>query len=314
MYVSIASYRDPFLQSTVDDAFSKAAYPEELEIGCFIQAFSEDTDCLITNDYGGRVKYSVETPGKVFSVTTCRNRANQWLVPEHEFVLQIDSHSRFTNYWDDCLIADYCENVGSTNALFSSYLPGWVPLPGGSEKKNSNYVTNYSIAVFDEEFSKKSFFTSYELVPKLVTFTRSVGDYVPSWYLAGHFIFAPTDYFLSTTQPEWVLFWGEEVYHSLSAFTRGWDVYIPPNIPVYHMYPQHVSHLNLNKLWKDFPQEWADRHRHSTDLVIDAIVNRTIGEQFLGESRDLDTLYNRLGYDLGETFSRWRDEYNSTLH
>lgn len=312
MYLSIASYRDPLLQSTIDDAFSKAAYPEEIEVGCFIQAFPEDIDCLVTNDYGGKVKWSVTTPGEVFSVTACRSRANQWLSDRHEYCLQIDSHTRFITYWDDSLIADY-ESFAIDTALFSSYLPGWVPKES-ADKIFPQSQSDYLLPVFDEIFSKKTFFDHYELVPKLELLQRNPGTTVRSWYLAGHFIFGPSTYFLSVKQPPWILFWGEEVYNSLVAFTNGWDVFVPPTLPLRHMYPQDVPHLSLNKLWKDFPYRWASTMRSSTDMVIDAIAGRTVGDEHLGGIRALDDLYTFIGYDLGTTFTRWRDEYRTTLH
>lgn len=315
VYLSIASYRDPLLQSTIDSAFLNARFPEALEAGCFIQIKQDEQASVkyqVTNNYSGRVHYKVATAGEIFSVTYCRNKANSWLKPQHSYVLQIDSHTRFEKDWDQKLIEEQ-QNLFSKKTLLSSYLPGWTPSVGGVDFLQDHNPSYYSTAHYSNEVAKRSFFNTYELVPKLEGSPRPTKTAIKSWYTCGHFLFGPASYFLEVSQPDWILFWGEELYHSLMAFTHGWDVYSPYNMPLRHMFPQDVPHLELNKIWKDFPVEWHSRKADSTDKVIDAIINRTIGPNYLGASRPLDCLYDYLGYDLGKLLESWRDEYRS-LH
>lgn len=42
IYVSIASYRDPYLQSTIDSLFLEADNPENITVGCFIHALENE--------------------------------------------------------------------------------------------------------------------------------------------------------------------------------------------------------------------------------------------------------------------------------
>jgi hypothetical protein len=315
VYLSIASYRDPLLQSTIDSAFSNARFPEDLEVGCFIQIKEDDPDSVqhqITDTHQNRVHYEVAAAGKIFSVTYCRNRANTWLKPSHKYVLQVDSHTRFEKDWDQKLIEEQ-KNLSSKKVLLSSYLLGWVPLEGGIEFSQPHTPEHYSIATYNNKDAKNFFFDSYELVPNLKGGSRSSRSAVKSWYTCGHFLFGPADYFLQVQQPDWILFWGEELYHSLVAFTHGWDVYAPYSMPLRHMFPQDVPHLELNKIWKDFPDEWHGRRIDSTDKVIDAIIDKITGPDYLGTDRSLDELYGYLGYDLGELFESWRNEYRA-LH
>jgi len=316
VYLSIASYRDPLLQSTIDSAYATAKHPEKLEVGCFIQVLPSDLSVvnqIVSNDYNGRVKSEVILSGDVFSVTECRNRANKWLSKKHQYLLQIDSHSRFLPNWDETLIREQVE-LNNSKVLFSSSLPGWQPRKNDvdfMQPYNSGYA---STVTFNDERAKKTFFNTYELVPSLVGTNRTVGDYIKSWYTCGHFVFGPVEYFLSIKQPNWILFWGEELFHSLMAFTHGWHVFVPPSLPIRHMFPQDVDESKLNKLWKDFPDRWNLEKNPSTDRVIDAIVNKRIGEGYLGNVRPLDELYEFLGYNLGEVVEGWRHEYRTTLH
>jgi len=324
MYISIASYRDSFLQSTIDSAFCNADNPENLIVGCFISVLKEDPDAnkfIISNDYNGRVKSEVITAGDFFSVTKCRNKALQWLLPSHEYVLQIDSHTRFEQGWDSKLINSY-KQTNNDKCILSCYIPGW-------------WIDDFDQEVYDEidlnkKFyyidynnspSKKAFFSSYELVPDISLKDKSENAPVKTWGMCGHFIFSNVDYFLNTIQSEWIQFWGEELYASLVAFTSGWDVYYPEYIPIRHLYPQDISeNMSIkyfnnpdgpNRIWKDFSDIWFNKIKDSTDKVIDAILEKRIGESYLGDKRSLDDLYKMIGYDIGKLIESWRDEYRN---
>ena len=324
MYVSIASYRDHFLQSTIDSAFCNADNPENLIVGCFISTLKDDLDInkfIISNDYSGRVKSEIIEAGNFFSVTKCRNEALKWLSPEHKYVLQVDSHTRFDVGWDSKLIECY-EKIGSNKAVISCYLPGWSINDVGEEVYSKlDIADSYFDIGYSNNASRNAFFKSYELVPELVKKPKPEGKSVKSWGMCGHFIFSNTEYFLNNSQSEWIQFWGEELYVSLNTFTRGWDVYFPNIIPLNHLYPQDITSrmsieyfgdtLGPNKIWKDFSELWFEGIKSSTDRVIEAILEKKTGDGYLGEDRSLDDLYNIIGYDIGNLIEGWRDEYRS---
>ena len=105
IYVSLASYRDPYLQSTIDSLFCEADYPKNIMVGCFIHALEHEIKSSeLERTYDGKVQYDLELAGKMFSVTACRNRCLKWLDDTYDYILQIDSHSRFDQGWDTRLI------------------------------------------------------------------------------------------------------------------------------------------------------------------------------------------------------------------
>jgi hypothetical protein len=97
IYVAIPSFKDEYLQSTIDDLFYRAKYPNDITIGCFIQIDenSNDNNVLISNDYDGKVLFEYETIGKVLTIPGARLKSYQWLNEKHKYFLQLDAHSRF---------------------------------------------------------------------------------------------------------------------------------------------------------------------------------------------------------------------------
>lgn len=314
IYVSIASYRDDYLQSTIDNALITAHDPALIYFGCFVQLLDEDfftNTRRVRDTHAGKVFYEEAEAGEVFSVSACRTRANQWLTEEYDYVLQVDSHTRFTPGWDLSL-KTWIKSCPA-NSLFSSYVPGWVPLGDGTEELNPDFEQGCQEATFNDEVAKGSFMRTYDLVPNLVHRRKADDAVYESWYLCGHFIFGPSTYFLEVAQPSWILFWGEELYHGLLAASYGWRVFIPPKLPIRHLYPQDVQSNIGSKLWVDFNARWAAEHDPATDRVLDAIISKKTGKDYFKDVGLVENLYRRIGYDIGKLLEEWQNE-RKALH
>ena len=316
IYVNIASYRDPGLSRTINDLYEKASHPERVYVGCFIQANADEvSDMVPNNDWDGRVKVAIKEPGEIYSVTKCRNLANEFLDNTFDYVLQIDAHNRFEDNWDSYLV-DHLESYEKHEIILSSTLPAWEVDDTGCEILRVDLNDHLArVHTFQSDEAKQRFLDSYELCPTTYWHpdTYKFADRVMNWNMSGHFIFTHAEYFLEVPQPEWVYFWSEEVLNGLIAFTRGWDIYVPKYIPVYHQYPQNLHPKDSvrgkrNKLFYDFPESVA-LGKATTDRTIDIILNNTVGEGALFGKRPLTELYEYLGYNLGELLDEWRKAY-----
>ena len=294
IYVAIASYRDPLLTSTIHSLYENADNPKNITVGCFIQSYEQDRSAETPVDrfLDNQVFYQVINPGSIFSITECRNRAMQFLSDEHTYVLQVDSHTRFHKSWDSILL-NYIKDLPLKSAI-STYLPGWRPLPDGEEEIQ---VNNY---FFEPTFTEKcgEDLRKGNIVPENVPIESDIKFLYKSWYLAAHCLFARKELFKHINQQSWILFWGEEFINSLSAASEGWDVYLPYSPPLSHMYPQNVPYLNLNKLFKDFPDEWDKKGLETANTIFDMLNNRVEREGFT--QAGLDKVTAQIGYNLVE--------------
>lgn len=319
MYISIASYRDPMLQSTIDSAFKNADHPEDLTIGCFISVISSKPNLekhLISNTYNGKVIFEIEEAGQIFSVTRARNKASQWLKKEDEYLLQIDSHTRFLPGWDTEIIESY-KRLNKENAIFSTYIPSWFPTNNGEHYRDWD-LFSVQFAEYAEK-SKECLFDTYEIVPDLPPKHNPAKSFYRTWHLSGMFQFSIAEYYINLPQPEWICFWGEELYNSCRAFTNGWDVYCPDVMPFRQMYPQDLTtEMKIkyfddpegpNKNWRDFGNFWQESKIKSTDLIIDSLIENKIGPEHFGFKRNIQDLYSFIGYNLADRYKGWRDEY-----
>lgn len=315
IYVNIASYRDAGLNKTINNLYETAKYPERIYVGCFIQSRKNELEIMTPNNLrDGRVKFRAQEPGELFSVTKCRNLANEFLDDSFKYVLQIDAHNRFEPDWDEYLI-NHLNSYQKHEIILSSTLPAWEVDDIGNEVLRTDLNNHLSkVHTFQSELAKQRFLESYELCPTTYWHPDTYKpDRVMNWNMSGHFIFTYADYYLEVPQPEWIYFWSEEVLNGLRAYTRGWDIYVPKYIPIYHQYPQNLHKAGdiqgkRNKLFYDFPHSFS-LGKTTTDRTIDIIINNTVGEDALFPNRPLTELYEYLGYNMGELLNEWRETY-----
>ena len=101
IYVQIASYRDPELLPTIEDCIKTAKYPNDLTFGIAWQHNPEDKwDNL--DEYKNDSRFRILDYNYLESKGLCwARRQIQKAYEGEEYTLQLDSHHRFTQDWDE---------------------------------------------------------------------------------------------------------------------------------------------------------------------------------------------------------------------
>ncbi|MGK3733960.1 MAG: hypothetical protein ACI90V_000796 [Bacillariaceae sp.] len=137
VYISVASYRDPECQPTVEDMFLRAEYPERLRVAVVEQRVKDEDDETVPNcgqplkpcsedpeqmmcKYGNQIDVfvvpAILSVGPVFA----RHLANRMYRGEY-FAMQVDSHVRFIEHWDTNLISQW-ESANNEMGVITTYL------------------------------------------------------------------------------------------------------------------------------------------------------------------------------------------------
>lgn len=290
IFVQIPTYHDFELPKTIVDALDKKSGFHRINFG-INHVFYKENEIYIPNIDNIR-KIVVEAPESI-GLGVARNKANS-LYDGEDYYLQIDAHTRFDPGWDHQLITFIKEfqSCGVNKPLISTY-PGVYRYDENlREVITPSFKPNW--ISFKEDKQK---FTE-TLIPHQTAILETTD--VVQTSISGGYIFTTGD-FHTVGYNDKVAFWGEEILIAAMAWTRGYDLLIPPKVLLHHLYFDVNAELQRNgrrHVWKDFPELWATMDAESKKEVNDILSTGRVGPQALGSERTLDEYGIYAGLDF----------------
>lgn len=240
IFVSIASYRDKQLVPTVLDCIAKSKYPKNLFFGIHWQ--KDDTediseisnlDNIVIEDCDWR-----ESKGACWA----RHSIQKNLYNGQDFYLQLDSHHRFIENWDEHLFKLYEESL----SINQKSIIGGYGTTYWSDKTEPLKNEPYRINTF-ESFGLDGDIISRPVYIKNHLDIAKERNLIRARLLSGHFIFTDGNFVNECIYDPNLYFRGEEVTLSARAYTHGYDFFHPTYSIIWHEYLR--SHAN--KHWLD---------------------------------------------------------------
>jgi hypothetical protein len=213
IFISIASYRDSELGPTLDDCLAKAHQPERLRFGICWQHGPEES----------RHPFFDDDRCAILDVPWEQSRGACWARSEimqlwagETWYLQLDSHHRFVDGWDDKLQIQL-RATGSPRPILTTYAAPYSP---GNE-------TDRSAEPMRMEFDR---FTEDGLVlfrPGVIPDWENCSAPRPARFISAHFLAAPGRFVNDLPYDRNLYFIGEEITMTVRAFTHGYDLFHP---------------------------------------------------------------------------------------
>lgn len=292
IFVQIASYHDFELPKTVLNALDKSSRKHVICFGVH-QTYVDDYQIFTPLVPNFQMRES-KAP-KDIGVGRARHIANK-LYSGQDYYLQVDSHTRFYQNWDDDLIQNILElqSKGVSKPLLSAYPAAYAYDDKLQEVCTwDRTVTTISFSEFPDNFTNT-------LIPSQLAVATEGGGKQTS--ISAGFIFTLGEYAKIEVNQK-IAFWGEEILTAARAFTHGFDLYIPDKQYIYHLYYDHNSVFQKNMrrhVWKDFPEEYSKKDTESKAEVFDILSTARIGDDALGTERSLDEYGQWAGLDFKE--------------
>jgi len=302
IFISIASYQDPLLVSTIFGAYNNAKNKDELIFSICDQ--SDDPINIDDLDFADQVRYEHVNP--VFSKGPCwaRHRA-QTFYQEEDYFLQIDSHTQFLPNWDELFKEALLkiEAAGLTDGYFAKpiitsyprsfkvldFERGLFELNTGD--KNTQVITYRK----DSLFSRGSFSRQIGIPTKHTEITHA-------YLMAAGCIFTRGKFVKDIPYDPNYYFYGEELSMALRAFTHGFSFFHIPDVPLFHLYTD-VSNIPRKLHWD--PEDdanraikWHELEQKSLDRLDDLFAGKIEGSMGLGSQRSLKDYAVISGVDL----------------
>jgi hypothetical protein len=246
IFVQIASYRDPQLVLTIDDMINKAKYPERLTFGICWQ-YDEEEDIEVFNHLPNiRIKHYHYSQSE--GLGWARNITNS-LYEGEKYTLQIDSHHRFVENWDEIVLEDYNQALEiSEKPIITTYCTPFNPEDCSCKyDKTPCLMSQY-------EFSADRLLMS---MPWYIQDYRERTKIIKARTISGHFYFTSGEFIQDVPYDPDIYFGGytEETTLSVRAFTKGYDFYSPYRMVMWHEYTRNYR----VKHWEDHGLESATK-------------------------------------------------------
>jgi hypothetical protein len=257
IFVSVAAYRDPLLRFTVASARAQAADPGRVFFGVVEQEVQGQQ--LRLEDEWSRSHVRFTRVDALDSRGPCWARALAMALHEGEdWYLQVDSHTWFEPGWDERLVAwgERCVR-DNPRAILSSYPNAFVWRDGHPVARPVTQRVLALVAKSPAEFAADHPVLMFEGV------AVERDEPVAGFHIAGGCLFAPGRIVQELPYDPFLYFHGEEQSVALRAWTRGWDIFHVPGLPLYHLYTEAGAPTRPMH-WS--PEQDQQRARRSADL------------------------------------------------
>ena len=282
IFIQIASYRDPQLIPTIKDCIEKAKNPKKL---VFSVAWQHSTEDLWDNldEFKDDKQFRIVDIDYKESKGACwaRNQLQQNYKDE-EYTLQLDSHHRFAENWDEeCIVmVKQLQKKGHKKPLLTGYISSFDPDNDPDGRIQQPWKMN-----FDRFIPEGAVF----FLPATIDDYKERTEPLRARFYSAHFCFTLGSFVKEVPHDPEYYFHGEEISIAVRAYTWGYDLFHPHKIIAWHEY----TRKGRKKQWDD-DSKWVTKnvnsHRRNRKLfgMDDEVKDIDFGIYDFGKERSLE--------------------------
>lgn len=246
IFVHIAAYRDPELVPTVLDCIKNASKPERLRFGiCWQYADGENIDAIRSLP-----NVRIDALPATESKGACWARARaQKLYNGEDYYLQLDSHHRFVEKWDEQIIQmlEMLRRNSSEKPVLTAYPPAYDP---------ANDPAGRSGGAVQLDFNEFLETTVFSVGSSAIKNHENLNHPIRARFLAAGFIFTDGHFVTNVPYDPNLYFHGEEMSLAVRTFTHGYDMFHPHRPVCWHHYIRRTAIRH----WTDHSEKPSEKN------------------------------------------------------
>ena len=293
IFVQIATYRDLEVTPTILDAIKQSSGNHTINFGVHT-VYVEESEINVPDL--PNVKHAESKAPENIGLGIGRALAHQFYDGE-DYYLQCDSHSRFIKNWDEVAmhsVLNY-QIQGIHKPLLTMYPANyWYPYLTAKFVEKDFIAPGYLSDISFHENPDQFRATRIPLQTAMPIKNNNI--FVKS--VSGGSIFTVKGFQPFNTN---IAFYGEEIWLAARAYTHGFDLVVPDEQYMYHLYYNHDKPAEINKrklLWQDFPTEFNALDLISKALIYKTLTEGTTEEMLLGTERTIAEYGTYAGLDF----------------
>ena len=232
IFISIASYCDELLFFTINSCIEKAKEPQNIVFAIVDQNEESQIEKIKSLSFANQIRYVYINKLDSLGVSWARNIVFS-LWDNEEYLLQIDSHTLFEENWDENLIEQHTQLLQlCKKPIISTYPHGFH----FDENNKPTFTKPSGKYVLELRPHPDTLLEEDNAVLRFKAHLRETSKAINGCHIAAGFIFTSANFIEEVPYDPYLYFHGEEQSLSIRAYTRGWDIYHPTWIPIYHFY------------------------------------------------------------------------------
>ena len=295
IFVQIATYRDFEISPTILDAIKQSSGNHQINFGVHICYLEDNEVDILPLD---NVKYATSKAPENIGLGIGRALAHQFYNGE-DYYLQCDSHTRFVQNWDEIVLnsALNYQIEGISKPLLTMYPANyWYPTVK-SKFIETDFIPAAPLGLTNISFHENPGQFKHSRIPLQTAMPIGDGNKMTK-SVSGGSIFTVGDFLPFNTT---IAFYGEEIWLAARAYTHGFDLLVPEQQYMYHLYYNHDKPAEINKrkiLWNDYPELFAELDKPSKELIYKTLTEGTVGDMLLGSKRTIADYGRYAGLDF----------------
>jgi hypothetical protein len=310
IFIQIAAYRDPELVPTIKDCLDKAKYPDRLRFGiCWQHEVTDSWDSELL-EFKNDPRFKIIDVRWNNSKGACwaRNSIQEQLYDGEEYTLQLDSHHRFAQDWDETLIGwiKDLQAKGHKKPILTAYATPFNPEKHRGRQHDNLLEKDHALYLEFDRFTPEGcvFFKPHYIDGSNFWAGNGKGFHeltsaIPCRFFSAHFAFSIGDMVREVPHDPNYYFHGEEISIAMRSFTHGYDLFSPHRTVIWHEYTREyrihkhwVDHVDANKNNLVDGINWYDRnnishHRNRVLFDMESDPNIVFGKYGIGTVRTL---------------------------
>lgn len=303
IFVSIVSYRDTELIHTVKSLIDNADSPEDITFGIISQDLKDSHPDLSFVKKRSYIKMDFRDAR---GVGYARKLAMQ-LYNGEDYFFQVDSHMRFAKGWDSKLKDMYlwCSTKENTKKIILSQFPAPYEVhTNGKEFYVKDHEELWDRPSWSKVHNRDSGAWSAERQEM-----RDLSSPHPTQTLLAGFLFTGGSFVEEIPYDERISFMGEELCLAIRAYTRGWKLYAPNEMLVWHFYKRKRS----PKIWNQIDdsrreKKWIEIEMNSKKVQRNILTGKEQGTYGIESQERYAEYQDMIGIDFNEFYQKHMNE------
>jgi GT2 family glycosyltransferase len=302
IFISIAAYRDTELTKTLKNAIDNAKYPNDLNFSVLTQDIPKKHPDLsfVKNINHLKINYK-DAKGAGYARKLLMEQYD-----DEDFFFQTDAHMRFAKDWDIKMIKilERSQTIANNKKIVLSQFPA-------PYKVFTNNKDNFPK---DDEMrwaypSSSTVVWSGRVWAGQRKKILDMSDPVESHVILAGYVFSIGDIVKEIPYDERISFMGEELCFSVRAYTRGWQIYAPNEMLLWHFYGRRGQ----SKVWNQRdnigrPNDWNQIEEFSQKIQKDVLTGIETGIYGVADQK----LFKQYQKMIGINFKQFYQSLNKT--